>query len=180
MHAEKHIPKRSGGLALQNFLHYYWAANIQKLLYWTVEPTAIQPAWVQVELSSSKTSLQSWLYSQLPMSTTDISANPVVTQSLKISMQFRKHFGLKHPSILAPVTHNHSFKPSIMDAAFQLWSDRGITAIKVLYDNGIFMPFAVLSAKFQLPAFHLFASFKLGILYKEITLTSQIYHQRLW
>lgn len=90
----------------------------------------------------------------------DISANPVVTQSLKIWMQFRKHFGLKHPSILAPVTHNHSFKPSIMDAAFQLWSDRGITAIKVRYDNGIFMPFAVLSAKFQLPAFHLFRFFQ--------------------
>lgn len=154
------LPKRSGGLALPNFLHYYWAANIQKLLYWTVEPAAIQPAWVQVELSSSKTSLQSWLYFQLPMSTTDISANPVVTQSLKIWMQFRKHFGLKHPSILAPVTHNHSFKPSVMDSAFQLWSDRGITAIKVLYDNGIFMPFAVLSAKFQLPASHLFRFFQ--------------------
>lgn len=155
------LPKRSGGLALPNFLHYYWAANIQKLLYWTVETAANQPAWVQIEFSSSKTSLQSWLCSQLPMSASDISIKPVVIQSLKIWMQFRKHFGLKHPSIHAPVSHNHSFKPSIMDSAFQLWSDRGIMAIKDLYDNGTFMSFADLSAKFKLSSAHLFRFFQI-------------------
>ena len=46
------LPKRSRGLALPNFLHYYWAANIQKLLYWTAKTTVNQPAWVQVEFSS--------------------------------------------------------------------------------------------------------------------------------
>ena len=148
------LPKRSGGL------HYFWAANIQKLLYWTAETTANQPAWVQLEYSSSKTSLHSWLCSQLPMSVTDISGNPVVIQSFKIWMQFRKHFSLQHSSVRAPVSHNHSFKPSIMDSAFQLWSDRGITAIKDLYD-GTFMSFTNLSAKFQLPPAHLFRFFQI-------------------
>ena len=73
------------------------------------------------------------------MSATDISGNPVVIQSFKIRMQFKKHFGLQHSSVHAPVSYDHSFKPSIMDSAFQLWSDRGMTAIKDLYDNGTFM-----------------------------------------
>ena len=111
-----------------DFLHYYWAVNIQKLL--SDEGTANQPAWVQVEFSSSQTSLRSLLCSQLPVPATNISVNPVVIQSLKIWMQCRKHFNLQRSSIHAQVSHNHNFKPSIMDSAFQLWSDRGIISIK--------------------------------------------------
>lgn len=89
------------------------------------------------------------------------SINPVVIQSLKIWLQFRKHFSLQCSSIHAPVSHNHSFKPSIMDSAFQLWSDRGIISIKDLYDNGTFMSFTDLSTKFQLPSSHLFRFFQI-------------------
>ena len=118
------LPKGSGGLAFPNFLHYYWAANIQKLLYWTAETTANQPAWVRLEFSSSKASLQSWLCSQLPMSVTDISGNPVVIQSFKIWMQFRKHFSLQHGLIQCKLLHrtyytNHrlsKFYPNFADA----------------------------------------------------------------
>ena len=46
-----------------DFLHYYRAVNIQKLLYLSDEGTANQPAWVQVESSSSQTSLRSLLCS---------------------------------------------------------------------------------------------------------------------
>uniref|UniRef100_A0A8P4GNT1 Reverse transcriptase zinc-binding domain-containing protein n=1 Tax=Dicentrarchus labrax TaxID=13489 RepID=A0A8P4GNT1_DICLA len=150
------LPKRAGGLALPNFLHYYWAANIQKMLFWTVKSTILQPAWVQMEFSSTQMSLQSWLCSRLPVSVANVSTSPVVTQSLKIWLHFRKHFGLQGPSTLAPVFHNHNFKSSTMDSAFQLWSDSGILSIKDLYDKGTYMSFTDLSATFKLPSLHLF------------------------
>jgi len=80
----------------------------------------------------------------------------------------------------APVSHICSFKPSIMDAAFQLWSDRGITAIKDLCDKATFMYFMTCQPNFNFHLHTSFVSFKLGILYKELTLIFQIYPQRLW
>ena len=94
-------------------------------------------------------------------SVTDVSINPVVTQSFKIWLQFRKHFSLQRSSTHAPVSQNPNFKPSIMDSAFQLWSDRGIISINYLYDNCTFMSFTDLSAKFQLPSSHLFCFFQI-------------------
>ena len=135
------LPKQVGGLALLNFLHYDWAANIHKLLYWTDKSITNQLAWVQIETSSSQTSLRAWLCSSLPMLATAVIANPVVDQSLKIWQLFRKHFGLRDCSIYAPLFQNHNFKPSVLDSAFQLWSDNGITSIHDLYDNGVFMSF---------------------------------------
>lgn len=155
------LPKSTGGLALPNFVYYYWAANIHKLLYWTDKHTTDQPAWVHIEMSSSQVSLRSWLCSPLPVSATEASDNPVVKQSFKIWLQFRKHFGLQGSSIHAPVSHNHSFKPSIMDSAFQLWSERGVASINDLYDNGTFMSFSDLSSKFNLPSSHLFRFFQI-------------------
>lgn len=155
------LPKRAGGLALPNFLHYYWAGNIHKLLYWTDESITNQPAWVQMEISSSQASLRAWLCSSLSVSTIDVSINPVVKQSLKIWLQFRRHFGLRDCSIHAPVIHNHNFKPSIMDSAFHLWFERGLTSINSLYDNGTFMSFTDLSTKFKLPSSHLFCFFQI-------------------
>ena len=73
------LPKWAGGLALPNLLHYYWAANIQKCLFLTVESTISQPAWVQMEFSSTQMSLRSWLCSPLPVSVTNVSTSLVVT-----------------------------------------------------------------------------------------------------
>ena len=53
------LPKSTGGLALPNFVYYYWAANIHKLLYWTDKHTTDQPAWVHIKMSSSQVSLRS-------------------------------------------------------------------------------------------------------------------------
>lgn len=139
------LPKREGGLALPNFIQYYWAANIQKLMYWIDEPSNDCPTWLLMETASTQTSLRSWLFSRSPAPTTAVSTSPVVTQSLKIWQQFRKHFDRQEPSTLAPAYWNHSFLPSTTDSAFQLWSDRGIGSIKDLYNNGIFMPFPDLS-----------------------------------
>lgn len=47
--------KRSGGLALPNFIFYYWACNIQKLIHWFEDkPITDKADWMQLELSSSQ------------------------------------------------------------------------------------------------------------------------------
>ena len=52
------LPRVLGGLALPNFLHYYWSSNIHKILYWISNSAHEErPAWVDMELGSSKISL---------------------------------------------------------------------------------------------------------------------------
>ena len=44
-------PKEMGGLALSNFLCYYWAANIQSILHW-YHINNQPPMWLQIEGAS--------------------------------------------------------------------------------------------------------------------------------
>jgi len=144
------LPKNKGGLALPNLLHYYWACNIQKCLYWGNNLISEPPCWVYLEQSSARLSLHSVICSQLPLPT-NISSNLVVSHSIKIWAQFRKHTGLHRSSILSPIFKNHNFSPSNMDVAFRIWSDKGIKIIDDLYDSGVFLSFNNLSKQFDLP-----------------------------
>lgn len=57
--------KLSGGLALPNFLTYYWAAHIHKLCYWLKSPGS---SWCKLELSSCRgSSILALLYPQNPL-----------------------------------------------------------------------------------------------------------------
>lgn len=113
------LPPKMSGLALPNFIQYYWACNIQKLLYWVKdrevstcplcrilrcphEPLGFVIIMLSSEMLSSHFSLHSLLCSQLPLAATSISENPVVTHSIKMWIQFRKHFGQHGLSKLAP------------------------------------------------------------------------------
>ena len=155
------LPKVLGGLALPNFLHYYWACNIQKLLFWVANPANVEcPTWVDMELSSSKLSLHSLVCSQLPLSASKFSPNPVVNNSVKIWIHFRKSLGLHRASNLAPILNNHLFLPSCSDSAFRIWSDKGITKLGDLYNQETFMSFSELSTKFELSKSHLFRFFQ--------------------
>lgn len=98
------LPKSEGGLALPNFRHYYWASNINKILFWSSSSLAgSQPLWAQLEVTTSGLSLWSVVCSQLPILVNQVSKNPLVTNTLKIWSQFRKQFGLHTASGLAPV-----------------------------------------------------------------------------
>lgn len=68
--------------------------NIEKLHCWMDNGPRDSPLWAQLELSSSKFSLQSLITARLPLEIHGISENPIVTNSLKIWVQFCKHFGL--------------------------------------------------------------------------------------
>ena len=128
-------PKAMGGMALPNFLYYYWACNIQKLLHWSnLENT---PLWAQMEMSSTQQSLYSLVCSGLPLVSV-ISSMPTVPHTIKIWTQFRRHFGLNRPSSFSPIYQNHLFKPSCTDLTFQAWFDKGIRTIDDLYSKGTF------------------------------------------
>ncbi len=153
------LPKNKGGLALPNFLHYYWACNIQKILHWRNNINSELPSWAYLEQSSARLSLNSVISSQLPLPV-NFSSNLVVSHSVKIWTQFRKHTGLHRSSILSPIFKHHCFAPSIMDEAFRIWFDKGIKTIDDLYESGIFSSFNNLSKRFDLPNSHLFRFFQ--------------------
>lgn len=95
-----------------------------------------------------------------PIICLEIFPNPVVNNSVKIWVQFRKNLGLHRASDLAPIVNNHLFLPSCTDLAFRTWLDKGITKLRDLYNQGTFMSFSELSTKFDLPKSHLFRFFQ--------------------
>jgi len=119
-HLEKQ--KEAGGLALPNFLQYYWAANIYKLIYWvSASYEGDGPVWVEMELHSAHpVSLPSLICAPLPVSKQRLTNNPIVSGSLRIRSQFKTH--LKHRQALPslPISANALFPPSLMDTAFKL------------------------------------------------------------
>jgi len=94
--------------------------------------------------------------SQLPISAHKVSPNPVVTNTIKIWIQFRKQHGLHRGSTLAPVLNNYAFLPSCSDPTFRVWSDKGLRTLNDLYDEGVFTSFASLSDKYNFPNSHFF------------------------
>lgn len=64
-------PKALGGIALPNFLYYYWATNIRNLNYWVrYEDIEVLPSWLVLEANSvHPVSLKALLYSPFHSST---------------------------------------------------------------------------------------------------------------
>ena len=150
--------KADGGLALPNFMHYYWAANIQKILYWLHDTNT---TWHPIEANSCiSTSLPALLCSPYPISLSQFTKNQVVLASLKIWFQFRRHFKFSSASTLGPITNNHRFPPSVLDSSFSLWKLKGITCFQDLYNENILSSFTFLSNKYTLPSSHLFRYFQ--------------------
>ena len=146
-------PKSLGGMALPNFRYYYWAANIRILTYWILYRTLNSPpSWLSMEaISAGSVSLRALAYSPILSSTSPYTKNVIVKKSLRIWVQFRRHFGLQSYSINAPLAANHVFQPSLMDGAFLAWSDLGITSFKDLFFDNVFASFQQLSDEYSIP-----------------------------
>lgn len=154
--------KANGGLALPNFLYYYWAANIYKLTTWyNVSATGEGPEWSLMEQRAcSPVSLASMLCAPLPLMVGAHTDNPMVKGSLRIWTQFRKHFDLVQAVVSMPLTANPLFKPSLMDAAFRLWYKKGIHCVGDLFIDGVFCSFDQLVKKYNIPMLHRFRYFQ--------------------
>ena len=87
------------------------AADISKLNYWiSVYESKQGPIWAAMELTSNLLlSPISILNSPLPINVSLQNLRPVIKNSLKIWLQFRKHFHLKQAITLLPLVGNHLF-----------------------------------------------------------------------
>lgn len=145
-------PKTSGGMALPNLRFYYWAANLRIIQFWLrSDSLSSLPIWLNMEATScSPVSLLALAHAPISISPSAYTKNIIVRTSLRIWTQFRRHFGLQTYSVLAPITANPIFPPSLVDDAFVIWSNAGIKSFKDLCINNNFAPFDQLSDKFGL------------------------------
>jgi hypothetical protein len=157
--------RQEGGLGLPNFMFYYWAANIQKILSWWYES---ELDWCRMESLSCRTSsLVALTCSPLPFSATNFTSNPVILSTLKIWTQFRKHFKLNNFVLLGPLCYNHTFLPSKLDSAFTLWKRKGIASFRDLFVDGTFVDFKSLSDKHGLTQSNFFRYLQLRSFVKD-------------
>ena len=105
-------------------------------------------------------SLASMLCAPLPLVVGAYTDNPIVRGSLRVWTQFHKHFDLTHAIVSMPLTSNPLFKPSLMDAAFQLWYKKGIHCVGDLFIDGVLCSFDQLAKKYNLPILHRFKYFQ--------------------
>lgn len=151
-------PRDKGGMALPNMRNYYWASNIQKVIYWYQNP---QPDWCKIEANScTSTSLPALVTVGLPLSPSKFTSSPVVSATLRIWTQFRQHFKLKEFSTYSPICNNHLFPAARIDHTFTVWRRNGLSACHRFYIDGIFANFNDLSAKFNLQKSDLFRYFQ--------------------
>ena len=148
-----------GGLALPNSLLYYWSAHIHKLTYWL---QSTQLLWCKLETQSCvSSSLPALLTSSLPISPSSFTKNPLVLSTLKIWIQFRRHFNVLFASTLMPLMDNYLFPPSLMNTSCNLWQGRGVKFFRDLFKDGTFATFSPLSSDFNLSTSHLFLYFQI-------------------
>ncbi len=158
-------PKRDGGMALPNFLYYYWAANMQAVLHW-MQADNDSPAWCLMESSSCTPASLSALITSSPVSVKlKIGNNILVKSTLRIWSQFYKHVGARTPPLCILLCKNPVFLPSMQDNAFELWFQSGIRTVRNLFVDGVFTSFQQLAEKFHLPNSHLFRYLQVRDLY---------------
>uniref|UniRef100_A0A3P9J6K5 Reverse transcriptase zinc-binding domain-containing protein n=1 Tax=Oryzias latipes TaxID=8090 RepID=A0A3P9J6K5_ORYLA len=146
--------REEGGLAMPNYMYFYWAANLYKLIFWGMSKKNENiPLWAIMEQDSYISgSLASVVSSPLPLDKKLIPNNPVILGSLKIWQQFRIHFKHKQGLLSAPIVTNVLFPPSFIDSTFQVWANKGIDTLKKLFNEGHFLSFEQLQEKFNLPS----------------------------
>uniref|UniRef100_A0A8C9ZBI3 Reverse transcriptase n=1 Tax=Sander lucioperca TaxID=283035 RepID=A0A8C9ZBI3_SANLU len=90
-------PRQRGGLALPNLMIYYWAANLQKIVYWFQSP---ETDWCSAEANFCKlASLAALITSKLPLSPSRFSSSPEVKFWASIFKVLNEAFDLAlHPS----------------------------------------------------------------------------------
>lgn len=150
--------KRDGGLALPNFLFYYWSANISKIFLWCNAP---EVNWCMLEGATCLSSLPALVFAPLSLRPSIFTRNPIVLSTLKIWKQFRQHFWLESLSFLSPICNNHLFLPPAIDHTFKRWKDKGMACFSDLFIDNSFATFTNLMSKFNLCTTGLFRYFQL-------------------
>lgn len=150
---KKHLCKSKieGGLALPNFLSYYWASHIKIMAYW-LDNSATPPNWLELEQEACQhNSIGAILLAPYTIEKSLYNSNVMIHSTVRIWKQIKSHLKLKPIFYALPITGNPTFPPSILDNTFNLWMNRGIHTIGELHINGIFASFAQLQCKYNIP-----------------------------
>ena len=140
-------PKELGGMGLPRFRFYYWSCNIRAISFWC---NVRGVDWAEMENQSCHlTSLQALIFASLKTTVPKLK-NPVVSHSVKIWLQIRKHFKWQEISVLTPITQNHEFPQALQEISFVQWKAKGINTIQDLFIDKIFGTFDQLCGKYQL------------------------------
>ena len=115
--------------------------------------TSPQSDWCQLEASSCfSSSLQALACSTLPFSPSQFTSNPIVTGTLKIWAQIRRHFNWLTLPQSTPICDNHLFLPSKIDPQFTYLDGRGLRRLDDLYIDNQFASFDQLRIALELRA----------------------------
>lgn len=119
-------PKDVGGLALPNFLYYYWAVHIKNVIYWLDSPSQ-QMEWIRMEKEDcSPYDLGAILFSMIKLNNTLYKKNPILFNIIRIWKLIKLTLKLRNLSALTPIVNNPVFKPSLMDKTYRQWERLGI------------------------------------------------------
>ena len=141
--SKKHLCKSkiNGGLALPNFLYYFWAVQIKNMNFWWVNMDH-EPMWLKMEKEDCLPfNVGSILFAPKEVQKKIYRDNPIIYNNRRIWKQIVKTLHLDNLSLRLPIMNNPLFKPSILDGGFRHWDDLGIKRIEHLYRKGKFLLF---------------------------------------
>ena len=133
------------GLALPNFILYYWATGIRSIVHWLDDNPSPHVGREMEREDLLPYSIRAVILSPMPVIRTRFKHNPIIYDSIRIWKQLRKHFKLNAVSFLLPIAANPSFTPPVLDGAFTTCN------VGNLYIEGIFASFQQLQEKYNLP-----------------------------
>lgn len=148
-HLCKH--KTNGGLALPNFILYYWATGIRSIAHWLDDTPSPFDGLEMEREDCLPFSIRAVMLSPVPVKRTCFKHNPIIHDTIRIWKQLRKHFKLNAVSFLLPIAANPTFTPSVLDGTFNTWKQIGICNVGNLYIEGTFASFQQLQEKYNLP-----------------------------
>ena len=149
---KKHIcrSKLEGGLALPDFMLYYWAAVIRSFTYW-LDTSTPSSNWLKMEQEDCHPfSIGAILLAPTKIDKLSYNNNPIIYSMIRIWKQIQFNFKLSPVSPALPIDKNPTFAPSNQDGAFSKWSEKGIHCVGDLYIEGVFASFKQLQKKYGL------------------------------
>lgn len=98
--------KLKGGLALPNFMAYYWAGNTRFMFFW-LDDTYVSSDWLEMERENCLPySIGSVTLSPVVVDKSCYRNNPIIHSTVRIWKQVGKHFNLRKVSFLLPIASN--------------------------------------------------------------------------
>uniref|UniRef100_A0A3P9KND8 Reverse transcriptase domain-containing protein n=1 Tax=Oryzias latipes TaxID=8090 RepID=A0A3P9KND8_ORYLA len=168
-----HLPISKGGLDLPNFRLYQLSSILRFVAEWVRDdPTSV---WLGLEKSQTHCSLPGLLSCKNLKSVRNLCGNnPIITNTVKAWFLARRLEGRSFLTpILSPIQGNPEFQPGMIDAGYNIWTQKGIKNMSHLFTGNSLSSFEQLRVKYNLPNSHFFRYLQVrDFIFKKTTLTS--------